>query len=164
MAIREILLLGNDDLYKKSLEISVEEILKVKQIIEDLRDTLLNFREIHGFGRAIAAPQIGESFRIIFMILNHKEYTLINPKLVFKNSEKYQLWDDCFSLPGLEVNVERYKECILEYIDLDFNYHVLDLNGDMSELVQHEYDHLDGILTIERAINSKSFRINKEKI
>lgn len=164
MAVREILLLGNENLYKVSREITKNEIQKVKQISDDLRDTLLDFRKIHGFGRAIAAPQIDEPFRMIYMNFDGNEYTLINPKLIFPDEEKFQLWDDCMSFPGLEVKLFRYKNCKVLYKDLKFNDCILEPAGDISELVQHEYDHLDGILAVQRAIDDKSLRINREKL
>ncbi|MDV3426084.1 MAG: peptide deformylase [Bacillota bacterium] len=164
MAVREVILLGNENLYKVSREISKDEISRAKQISDDLRDTLLDFRKVHGFGRAIAAPQIDEPYRIIYMNFDGNEYTLINPKLIFPSEEKFQLWDDCMSFPGLEVKLYRYKSCKVLYKDLNFNDCILEPIGDISELVQHEYDHLDGILAVQRAIDDKSFRINREKL
>ena len=164
MAVREILLLGNEDLYKVSSETTKDEISKAKKVVDDLRDTLMNFRKIHGFGRAIAAPQIDELYRIIYMNFDGKEYVLINPKLIFQDDEKFQLWDDCMSFPGFQVKLYRYKSCRVEYKDVNFNDCTLEPVGDMSELIQHEYDHLDGILAVHRAIDNKSFRINREKL
>lgn len=164
MAVREILLLGNENLYKICREISKDEISKARQAAEDLKDTLMNFRKVHGFGRAIAAPQIDEPYRMIYMNFDGNEYTIINPKLIFPDEEKFQLWDDCMSFPGLEVKLYRYKSCRVLYKDINFNDCILEPEGDISELIQHEYDHLDGILATERAIDDKSFRINKEKL
>ena len=101
MAIREILLLGNENLYKVSSEVSKDEINKVKQIIEDLHDTMVNFREKYGFGRAIAAPQINELYRIIYVNDNNISIAFINPRLEFAEDEKFEMWDDCMSYPGL---------------------------------------------------------------
>lgn len=164
MAVREILLLGNENLYKICREISKDEISKARQAAEDLKDTLMNFRKVHGFGRAIAAPQIDEPYRMIYMNFDGNEYTIINPKLIFPDEEKFQLWDDCMSFPGLEVKLYRYKSCRVLYKDINFNDCILEPGGDISELIQHEYDHLDGILATERAIDDKSFRINKGKL
>ncbi|AOT72555.1 peptide deformylase [Geosporobacter ferrireducens] len=163
MAIREILLLGNENLYKVCKEISKDEMAKAKQIVEDLHDTIINFREKYGFGRAIAAPQINEPFRIIYLNIDNDSTVFINPRLVFVDEEKFEMWDDCMSYPGLEVKLYRYKKCKIYYKDLEWNDCVLDLEGDLSELIQHEYDHLDGILAVQRAIDDKSFRINKMK-
>ena len=163
MATREILLLGNENLYSTSEEISKEEIDKAKQIVSDLKDTMMNFREKYGFGRAIAAPQINELFRIIYMNFDDREIALINPRLEFTEDEKFEMWDDCMSFPGLEVRLLRYKKCKVYYKDLQWKDCVFEPEGDLSELVQHEYDHLDGILAVQRAIDNKSYRINKNK-
>ncbi|MEA4847096.1 MAG: peptide deformylase [Clostridiaceae bacterium] len=163
MAVREILLLGNENLYKTSRELSKAETGKAGQIINDLHDTMMDFRKKYGFGRAIAAPQINELFRIIYMNFDGKEIALINPRLEFADNEKFEMWDDCMSFPGLEVRLSRYKRCKVYYKDLEWKDCVFEPEGDISELVQHEYDHLDGILAVQRAIDDKSYRINRNK-
>lgn len=163
MAVREILLLGNENLYKISQEIAQDERDKAKQIVEDLHDTMMDFRKKYGFGRAIAAPQINELFRIIYMNISELPMVFINPRLEFIDDERFEIWDDCMSLPGLEVRLYRYKKCKIYYKDLEWKDCVLEVAGDLSELIQHEYDHLDGILTVQRAIDNKSFRVNKDK-
>ena len=163
MAGREILLLGNKNLYKVCKEISKDEIDKAKQIVTDLHDTMMNFRKKYGFGRAIAAPQINEPFRIIYVNFEDSSIALINPELEFHEDGKFEMWDDCMSFPGLEVRLYRYEKCRINYKDLEWNDCTLEVTGDLSELIQHEYDHLDGILAIERAIDNRAFRINQDK-
>lgn len=154
--IKEILLLGNPNLYKVSKEVKEEEIQRLKNIEIDLHDTLMNYRKVHGAGRAIAAPQIGIEKRILYMNID-KPILIVNPKLTFPDSEKIQVMDDCMSFPNLTVKVERYKNCILNYKDRNFSDCKMILKDDLSELIQHEYDHLDGILATMRGIDSKSF-------
>ncbi len=163
MAVKEILLLGDEKLYKASKEISKGEVGKAKQIIADLHDTMMDFRKAFGFARAIAAPQINEHYRIIYMNLNDEPIAIINPRLEFIDEQQFEVWDDCMSFPGLEVKVRRYKMCKIFYKDLAWKDCVLEFTGDLSELIQHEYDHLDGILAVQKAIDNKSFRINKNK-
>lgn len=163
MALREILLLGDESLYEISKEISVQELSKAKQVVEDLHDTMMHFRQKYGFGRAIAAPQIGEFNRIIYMNIDGKTTAFINPTLKFIQDEKLEMWDDCMSFPGLEVRLERYKKCKVYYKDLDWKDCIVEFEGDLAELIQHEYDHLDGILAVQRARTNKDFRINKDK-
>jgi peptide deformylase len=162
MAIRDILMLGNEDLYSVSREVSLHETLKIQQVVEDLRDTMLNFRINFHFGRAISAPQIGEFVRIIYMNFDNQVYVMINPTLEF-GSEQFEVWDDCMSFPGLEVKLNRYRRTRMRFKDLHLKDCVLDFHDDLSELVQHEYDHLDGILAVQRALTSRSFRINRQK-
>ncbi|MTI80891.1 MAG: peptide deformylase [Firmicutes bacterium] len=159
--IKDILLLGNEKLYKPSSEVRISELEEAKRIVEDLHDTLTAFREKKGFGRAIAAPQISAFKRIIYMNID-KPMAFINPRLESVGDEVIELWDDCMSFPGLMVKVKRYKKCKLYYKDLSWQDCQLEFDGDLSELIQHEYDHLDGILAVQRALDNKSFKMVRE--
>lgn len=160
--IKPILLLGNENLYKKSMEIQKDELEEVRIIINNLHDTLMNFRKTYNSGRAIAAPQIGIEKRLLYMHIN-APVALINPIIKFPDDELMDVLDDCMSFPGLLVKVKRNKRCTIEYKDINFNQCSLELEGDLSELLQHEYDHLDGILATMRAIDNQSFYIKNSK-
>ncbi|MDW7662703.1 MAG: peptide deformylase [Bacillota bacterium] len=162
MAIRDILLLGNEKLYDGSVEVKKEELDYVKEVVEDLHDTLMNFRKEYGAGRAIASPQIDVFKRIIYMNID-KAIVFINPRLEFIGDEKIEVLDDCMSFPNLKVKVLRYKKCRIYYKDLLWNDCAMDMSDDLSELIQHEYDHLDGILAVQRAIDNKSFVVSLNK-
>lgn len=162
MAIREILLLGNDLLYNVSQDVKQDELDRAHRVAGDLQDTMLDFRRKYGFGRAIAAPQIGEFLRMIYMNFDNQSYVLLNPRLEF-GTEEFQVWDDCMSFPGLEVKLNRFRKTQIFYKDLQWQDCMLEFTDDLSELIQHEYDHLDGILAVQRAIDQKSLRINKKK-
>ena len=154
--VRGILLLGNPKLYNKSEPVLVDELSQIKDVVDDLRDTMMDFRKKHGLGRAIAAPQIGVPKRIIYMHIT-EPVVFINPELRFIGAEMFELKDDCMSFPGLFVRLRRYKNSVIRYKDMDWKDNELKLSGDLSELLQHEYDHLDGILATMRAIDNKSF-------
>ena len=160
--VKEILLLGNPALYEKSEEITESEIESVDKWVRDLHDTLMDYRERHGAGRAIAAPQIGIKKRLIYMHTD-KPYIFINPSLSFPDGETYELLDDCMSFPGLCVRVRRYKRCVISFLDKNFLPCEMHLEGDLSELLQHEYDHLDGILATMRAVDARSFYFEELK-
>ena len=163
MAKKEILLLGNKNLYEICEPITEKNLSKAKEIIEDLHDTIIDFKTKYGFGRGIAAPQINELYRIIYMHLGEEKIHFINPVIEPIGDGKFEVWDDCMSFPGLEVKVERYKKIKVTYKDISWKDNQMIFEGDMSELFQHEYDHLNGILAVQRAMDLKSFRINKEK-
>ena len=157
---RTILLLGNPELYEVSEEVKIEELHQMEQVREDLKDTLLAFRARYGVGRAIAAPQIGVKKRVIYRHLD-TPVLFINPRLAFPEQEMIDVLDDCMSFPNLLVRVRRYRRCILHYLDENWKEQEMYLEDDMSELIQHEYDHLDGILATMRAIDNKSFVIKQ---
>ena len=157
---REILLLGDPRLYAVSEEITFEELEGLWPVFEDLFDCIRGIRRDYGFGRAIAAPQIGIQKRLICM-LTDKPYVIINPTLEFVGEEMMELMDDCMSFPNLLVRVRRHRHCILRYLDGNWQMQEKQMDDDMAELIQHEYDHLDGILATMRAIDSKSFVMKK---
>lgn len=157
---RKILLLGNPKLYEASVPVGREEDLS--QLKQDLHDTLMAFRRTYHAGRAIAAPQIGVQKRVLYMYID-KPMLFLNPVLRFPDEKMMEVLDDCMSFPTLYVRVLRHKRCIIDYFDETWQPHSLPLEGDLSELLQHEYDHLDGILATMRAIDSQSLvmkRIN----
>ena len=156
--VKEILLLGNVQLYELSEEVQKEEDLT--ELIQNLRDTLLDYRNKYHAGRAIAAPQIGVKKRVIYFNTD-KEIVFVNPMLTFPDNEKMEVLDDCMSFPNLLVKVMRYKRCTITYMTPTWEQKKIELEGDLSELLQHEYDHLDGILATMRAIDNKSFYIKK---
>lgn len=159
---REILLLGDPQLYEISEEVRRDELEKLRPVFTDMFDCIKGIRRDYGFGRAIAAPQIGLKKRLI-CILTDKPYVILNPTLEFVGDEKMELMDDCMSFPNLLVRVQRYRHCILRYRDENWEEQVMHMDDDMSELIQHEYDHLDGILATMRAIDNKSFVMKKQK-
>ncbi len=162
MAVREILLLGNPKLYKKSEWASENELERIADVVEDLHDTLMNFKKIHGAGRAIAAPQIGVMKRILYMYID-EPVVFINPVIDRKSDERMVVWDDCMSFPDLLVKVERRRACRIAWRDANWTRRHMALEGDLSELLQHEYDHIDGILAVSRAIDGHSFALKSQR-
>ncbi len=153
---RRIRLLGDPGLYEISEEVKKEELEELKPVFTDMFDCIRGIRRDYGFGRAIAAPQIGVKKRLI-CILTDKPYVMINPSLEMIGDEMMELLDDCMSFPGLLVRVRRWRHCILRYRDEYWQEQTMHMDDDMSELIQHEYDHLDGILATMRAVDHKSF-------
>ena len=154
--VRDILLLGNPALYEKSQPVLKEEFAAMHTVVQDLHDTLMDYRARHGAGRAIAAPQIGVAKRLIYMCID-EPVVFVNPSITFPDEEKMTLLDDCMSFPHLLVEVERYKQCTVRYEDLSGKAHMTQFEGDLAELIQHEYDHLDGILATMRAVDTFAF-------
>ncbi len=160
MAVGDILLLGNPLLYEKSETVRQEEISSLLPNIDLMFETVLDFREKYGVGRAIAAPQIGLMKRIICINID-KPVVIINPELSDLSKEMFEIWDDCMSFPNLLVKVMRHKSLTVKFRDINWQQKTWHLQNDMAELIQHEYDHLDGILATQHAIDDKSFRWKK---
>ena len=99
MPARDILILGNPNLWQTSEPVTDFHARATQDTIRDLAETLANFRATNGFGRAIAAPQIGVRQRVIFTNV-HGGFALINPVITNASQEFFELWDDCFSLPN----------------------------------------------------------------
>ena len=162
MAIRDILLLGNPRLYEVSEGITEDDLKDLPAVVSDLHDTLLEFRRKYGAGRAIAACQIGFAKRLIFMFID-KPVVFINPSLENRSEEMMEVWDDCMCFPDLLVKVMRHNRCTIRFQDMSFKERTMSLEGDLSELLQHEYDHLDGILAVSRAIDGHSIALRSQR-
>jgi len=154
MAIQPILRLGHPGLRARCAPARHVTSEIHHKVVRDLQDTLDEFRTTHGFGRGIAAPQIGVEERIIVLRLD-EPLVLVNPLVTRRSRRRMTLWDDCFSFPDLLVKVRRHLEVDVGYQDLSGRHHVLHAEGALSELLQHEIDHLDGVLAIDRAIDSR---------
>jgi peptide deformylase len=162
MSVREVLLLGNPKLYEVSEPVDADEIEVLHEVVRDLHDTLMDFRALFRRGRAIAAPQIGVMKRLVYMHIK-EPVVFVNPVITEKSREMMLVWDDCMCFPDLLVKVERHTACSIQYRDLDWQEHEMRLEGDLSELLQHERDHLDGILATSRAINGNAFALVSQK-
>ncbi|MGQ9619876.1 MAG: peptide deformylase [Bacteroidales bacterium] len=157
MALSEIRKLGDPVLLMKAEPVTREEIPGLMQSIENMWRLILEFRQVYGRGRAISAPQIGLLKRIICMNTDTPE-VFLNPVIESKSEEMVEIWDDCMSFPNLLVRLKRHRTIDISFYDLNWNRHISHLKDDMSELLQHEYDHLDGILALSRISDIRSLK------
>ncbi len=153
----QILLLGDPRLRQPCRPVLDFESREFREHGRRLMNALERFRSEHGFGRAIAAPQIGIPLRMIAMNLGQGSFLLVNPELTRPSVERLTLWDDCMSFPWLLVRVERHLSVDLRYQDERGEWvSRRSVEQDVSELLQHEIDHLDGILALDRALDRNS--------
>jgi peptide deformylase len=157
MKLSMILPLGDPRLYQVSTPVEQMEVVSLKPVMKDLHEIILEFRARYNAGRAVAAPQIGVMKRLICMNI-HKPIVIINPVLTHLSEELFELWDDCMCFPNLLVRLKRHRSLTITFRDEEWKEHVWNMENDLSELIQHEYDHLDGILATQRAIDDKSFK------
>ncbi|MFY8013233.1 MAG: peptide deformylase [Saprospiraceae bacterium] len=155
--LENLLQLGNPLLYEVCKPVLPSELPLVKDWVADLHNVMQEIREKYNFGRAIAAPQLGIMKRLIYMNID-KPIVFINPEFTYLSEEMFELWDDCMSFPNLLVKVKRHKNLTIKYLDENWQTQEWNMADDLSELLQHEYDHLDGILCTMRAIDEKSFK------
>lgn len=164
MAFREILQLGNPLLWRKSAVVTDIQSRGNQDLARDLSDTLAGFREVTGYGRGIAGPQLGILKRVIFVRMQPAGFSaaLFNPEITWASAERFELWDDCFSFPDLMVRVSRASRIRVDYSDENGLSKTVQAEDDLSELLQHEIDHLDGILAVQRAVDPQAFATRVE--
>ncbi|HEX2059337.1 MAG TPA: peptide deformylase [Thermoanaerobaculia bacterium] len=149
----DVLLLGDPRLRVRSAEVERAD----AQAFDALAATLDAFRKKHGFGRAISAPQIGIAQRFIAVNLGKGTFFIVNPVITWRSDETFTMWDDCMSFPDLLVRVRRAKSLSLGYVDEHGRPHEWrEMDQAVAELLQHEIDHLDGVLAVDRAIDRDS--------
>ncbi len=167
MAIREILRMGNPILLKKAEKVEKFDTPEIHELIKDMIETM---KDAEGAG--LAAPQIGESIQlVIFGVDKNERYpeaeevpftVLINPIITPLNQEKEDDWEGCLSVPGMRGVVPRYKTINYKGFDQYGNEIDRDIEGFHARVVQHECDHLFGILYPSRIENMKLFGFHDE--
>lgn len=165
MAVRSVLQLGNPALRVVSRPVTDPSTNEIRELVTDLSDTLAHWREETGYGRGIAAPQIGIPLRVVFLRLPGEEpWPLINPEIVKKSREKMVVWDACLSFLSIFMKVERHREITVRYQtpDGDWREESASEERSLSELLQHEIDHLDGILAIDRVTDVQTICTREE--
>jgi len=161
MAVRDILILPD-----KRLRLLSKPVAKIdaatKQLVEDMFDTMY---DAPGIG--LAAIQIGEPRRIVTMDLAKKDepkepQVFINPELISKSGDKNTHEEGCLSIPEYYEEVARPAAVRFRYLDLDSKPHEIDAEGLLATCIQHEIDHLDGVLFIDHISKLKRDRVIKK--
>lgn len=155
----DVLLLGDPRLRVRSTEVEHYD----AAAFDALAATLDAFRKRHGFGRAIAAPQIGIPKRFIAMNLGRGTFFVVNPVITWRSDDAFTMWDDCMSFPDLLVRVRRASSLSLAYVDEHGRAQEWpEIDRATSELLQHEIDHLDGVLAVDRALDRYALVLRAE--
>ncbi len=155
--LNDLLLLGDPRLYEICEPVYENELPLVHNWVSDLHNVMEEIRAKYKFGRGIAAPQLGIMKRLIYLNLD-KPTVIINPEFEYLSEEKFELWDDCMSFPNLLVKVKRHKQLTIKYLDENWQTQTWKVEDAIAELLQHENDHLDGVLCTMRAVDEQSFR------
>ncbi|MCS7205803.1 MAG: peptide deformylase [Leptospiraceae bacterium] len=175
MSVRNILRIGNPILRMRSEEVPISEICskEIKDLVKDMFDSM---KAAQGIG--LAAPQIGVLKRVVIVGYENSERypeikfdrvdgeykfrVLINPVIEPLTDEVMGFWEGCLSVPGMRGYVERPKKIRLQFYDLEEVYHDEIIEGFEAIVVQHECDHLDGILYVDRLKDTKLFGYDEE--
>ncbi len=180
--ILPIVAYGDPVLKKKAKDIP-QDYPKLHELVENMFETMYN-----AYGVGLAAPQIGLPIRL-FVIdpapfldddelseedkeqLKDLKKAFINPKIVEEKGDEWAFNEGCLSIPDVREDVFRQPEITIEYFDEDFNKHTDTYSGLAARVIQHEYDHIEGILFTDklsalkkRLIKSKLQKISKGDI
>jgi peptide deformylase len=155
--LADIVLLGDDRLYEVCESVTEADKPYLAGWVADLDNVMQEVRAKYGFGRAIAAPQLGIMKRLVYMNID-RPVVFINPVFENLSQEMFEMWDDCMSFPNLLVRVKRHKSLTIKYLNQNFEPQIWHMEDALAELLQHECDHLDGILCTMRAIDDKAFK------
>ncbi|MDU2417407.1 MAG: peptide deformylase [Negativicoccus succinicivorans] len=147
MAIRKIVLAGAPVLKTKAQPVT-KMTKSIKTLLKDMKDTLY---DANGVG--LAAPQVGESLRIFVIDDGNGYVEYINPEIITLSDEKEEMTEGCLSVPGFVGVVERSTGVTVRYEDRNGRTHEVSATGLLAQAIQHENDHIDGTLYIERAKN-----------
>ena len=165
MAVRTLLQLGDPRLRQVAYPVQDATAANISALVDDLADTLAHWRRSTGYGRAIAAPQLGVRQRVIFLQLpGAQPWPMVNPEIIQRSLDKIVVWDACLSFLSIFMQVERHREITVRYQDLRGDWHEIRAGAerDLSELLQHEIDHLDGILAVDRIVDMKTLCTREE--
>ena len=169
MGIRNVLRIGHPALRKCAAEVPDEWFgsERLQQLIEDLFDTKSAYS-----GAGLAAPQIDEPWRVFVVGMGHNprypyadplpERILINPVITSIGNELISGWEGCLSIPGLRGEVERWKRIQLQWQDLEGAFHTEELQDFHARVIQHEKDHLDGVLFPDLLTSPQAFGFTDE--
>jgi len=167
MSILKIARLGHPVLHKKAIIIKNLPDPKIKKLIKDMTETMFDAQ-----GIGLAAPQVYVNKQIMIFRIPSKEEenndksiaitVLINPKLSNISDETNDDWEGCLSIPGMSGLVKRFSKIKYEGLDMNGNIIKRTAEGLHARIVQHEYDHLMGILYIHRLVDSRAFGFNDE--
>jgi len=153
--ILKIITNPNPILRNKSEEIAIKEISsnKFQGLCSDMAKTMI---ESDGIG--LAAPQIGKNIRVIVINTKNGELCMINPKITRKSWKKEWGEEGCLSVPDVFGQVKRHKKIKCRFLNTKAEPVEIEAEGLMARVIQHELDHLNGVLFIDKAKNIQNIK------
>lgn len=147
-ACPELTYIGNPILRKKAEEVTL---LEGRETAIRLRSVLGRYRVLTGFGRGLAAPQIGESKAVFVTYVSDVFKTYMNPRITKASPEQNYFWEACLSCGFISVDVKRPEAVRIEYMDETGDTIDEPVDGFLARLIQHELDHLEGVVNVDKA-------------
>ena len=144
----EIVYDGHEVLRQKTEDVGLEQGIVIGNFLSKV---LKKHREVTGMGRGLAAPQIGENKSVFVTFVDDKFQIYINPRMIKRSDNKNLYKEGCLSCVPMWADVKRSRSITLEYTDEYGNFNIKEYDGFMARLLQHEYDHLEGILNVDIA-------------
>jgi peptide deformylase len=167
MPVRELLRMGHPVLRQRATPVEAFGTPELRELLQDMMDTMAAKN-----GAGLAAPQIGVGRRVvIFGVTSNPRYpdaeevpftVLVNPKIVLLTKDVEEGWEGCLSVPGMRGVVPRYTKLRYSGFDIEGNPVERVAEGFHARVVQHECDHLDGILYPQRMTDLSRFGFNEE--
>lgn len=159
--------LGHSTLRQQAIHVDALESDRTQQLIDDL---IMTVRAVNGVG--IASPQVGEANRL-FIVASHpnprypnapemEPTAMINPRILSHSSDMVKGWEGCLSVPGIRGLVPRYQTIDVEYTGRDGKLQRQVLTDFVARIFQHELDHLDGIVFLDRVESSRDLLTESE--
>lgn len=166
-----------DPLLRKVAEPIDNNFENLKELIDNMFETMY-----HSEGVGLAAPQVGKSLRIFVVDassaadedepeLEGFKKAFINPEILERKGDKWVMNEGCLSLPEIREDISRPEHVKIKYLDENLQEHIEEYGGFAARVIQHEYDHLDGVLLIDylsplrkRILKSKLTAISKGKV
>lgn len=138
-------------LREKTVKIKDPLAPEIQELVSSMLETMK-----HAQGVGLAAPQVGQSLRLCVIEVEGILYVLINPQITAKSKTKVLLEEGCLSFPGVFLSISRASQVQVRYLDQTGKPRKIKADGLLSQALQHEIDHLDGVLFIDRIKKAKT--------
>ena len=165
MALLPITLIGDKILRKKAVAVNDVD-AKTIELIKDMFETMRN-----ASGIGLAANQVGSDKAVIVIDVSvveghedSKPLVIINPEITGRSEEKISMEEGCLSIPDVRAEIERPKEVTIKFLDTELKEQVIHAGGLLARVIQHEYDHLQGVLFTDLISSEVKKKINKDII
>lgn len=150
MPVRPTLELGDPLLRQPAAPVEDARSAETHALVQDLWDTLTDFRQRNGWGRAMSAPVIGVSARVVVLDYGEQRSVLINPRFETWSRVQEIAYESCVTFGGIWGQVSRPAKVTVLALDLLGDMQRYDVEGELGRILQHEIDHLDGLVWLDR--------------